>query len=252
MNNQNNFFNKPYVAAAFVLGLAFVVAFVIGGSAVKSLRAGEQSINVTGSAKERVESDVAKIGGSFERKVAREALATGYKQINADKDTSVKILKDLGVKDEELTVNPVSSYETFDYDQNGNRVQGSGMMVLSQSFSVSSSDIAKVKTISEKANLFADKGIFVQMQSPQFLYSQEKLAGLRVSLLGKAIEDAKARADVIAKGSGTSVTKLVGASSGVVQLLSPDSVNVEDYGSYDTSTVSKDVMVTVKAQFRLR
>lgn len=252
MNNYS-FFNRPYVIPALVLGVAFVLAFIFVGSAVRSLRAGEQTVNVTGSAKERVESDVGKVRGTFERRVVSGALASGYKQINTDKDAIVTILKSLGVSDEELTIDPVSSYEISDYDQNGNRIQGTERTVLNQSFSVSSSDIAKIKNISDKASLFADKGIFVQMQAPQFLYSQEKLASLRVTLLGKAIEDAKARADVIAKGSGrNNVSKLVGASSGVVQLLAPDSVDVEDYGSYDTSTVSKDVMVTVKAQFRLR
>jgi hypothetical protein len=42
------------------------------------------------------------------------------------------------------------------------------------------------------------------------------------------------------------------ASMGVVQVLSPQSIEISDYGSYDTSSVEKEVMVTVKAAFSLR
>ncbi len=39
---------------------------------------------------------------------------------------------------------------------------------------------------------------------------------------------------------------------GVVQVLPPSSTEVSDYGAYDTSSIEKEVMVTVKASFRLR
>jgi hypothetical protein len=39
---------------------------------------------------------------------------------------------------------------------------------------------------------------------------------------------------------------------GVVQVMQVDSVDVSDYGSYDTSTINKDVMVTVKTVFGLK
>jgi hypothetical protein len=73
-----------------------------------------------------------------------------------------------------------------------------------------------------------------------------------VSLVGQAIADAKARAVQIAKAGGSSVGALKSASSGVVQVLAPSSTNVEDYGSYDTSTIEKEVMVTARATFYVK
>jgi hypothetical protein len=70
--------------------------------------------------------------------------------------------------------------------------------------------------------------------------------------LGEAITDAKARAEEIAKSGGAKVGKLMSASSGVVQVLAPNSTNVEDYGSYDTSTIQKEVSVTARASFGVR
>jgi hypothetical protein len=39
---------------------------------------------------------------------------------------------------------------------------------------------------------------------------------------------------------------------GVVQVMQPNSVDISDYGNYDTSTVEKEIMITVKASFSLR
>jgi len=246
------FFDRPYVIPVIIFSVALLLSFFFVAEAVKNLKSGGNAITVTGSAKERVESDVGKVYGSYERQIARDLLATGYKRIGEDREAIKKIFTDIGVTEEEMTIAPVSSYETFDYDYNGAKIPGSARMVLTQSFNISSGDLEKIKKVSESGEVISGKGIFVQLQAPQYLYSKEKLSELRVTLLGKAVEDAKARADVIAKGAGSRVSKIESASSGVVQLLAPDSVDVEDYGSYDTSTIEKDVMVTVKAQFKLR
>ena len=39
---------------------------------------------------------------------------------------------------------------------------------------------------------------------------------------------------------------------GVVQVMSLGSVDVSDYGSYDTSNIEKEVMITVKTVFGLK
>ena len=84
-------------------------------------------------------------------------------------------------------------------------------------------------------------------QQPEYYIS--KLPALRVSLLGRAIADARARASEIAKSGSTAVGALKSASSGVVQVMAPNSTNVEDYGSYDTSTIQKQVMVSARVTF---
>ncbi|HPO83031.1 MAG TPA: SIMPL domain-containing protein, partial [bacterium] len=68
----------------------------------------------------------------------------------------------------------------------------------------------------------------------------------------EAMNDAKARAEKIAQSSGQGVGSLRSASMGVVQVLEPNSTEVSDYGSYDTSTIEKEVMVTVRATFLLK
>lgn len=249
---NTNFFDRPFVAPVIIFSIAFIISLSSVGGAIKNIKSGPNTITVTGSAKERVKSDLGKVYGSYERQVPRDSLAFGYKKMADDKASIEKIFTDIGVVKEELEITPVSSWETFDYNYQGVKIEGSGKIVLTQNFTVSSSDLEKIKKVSESGQVLAEKGIFIQLQAPQYIYSKEKLAELRVQLLGKAVSDAKDRASVIAKNAGSKVFKIESASSGVVQLLAPDSVNVEDYGSYDTSTIEKDVMVTVKAEFKLK
>jgi len=75
---------------------------------------------------------------------------------------------------------------------------------------------------------------------------------LRVSLLSDAIKDAQARAAKMAEATGRKVGDLKSAASGVVQVLSSNSLEVSDYGTYDTSKINKNVMVTVRAAFGLK
>ena len=56
----------------------------------------------------------------------------------------------------------------------------------------------------------------------------------------------------IASSTGQTVGKLKSASSGVVQVMQPNSTDVSDYGSYDTSTIEKEVSVTARAVFFVR
>jgi hypothetical protein len=74
---------------------------------------------------------------------------------------------------------------------------------------------------------------------------------MRVALLSEAIKDAKARAQAIASESGRSIGVLRNASSGVVQVLPQGGIDISDYGMYDTQSLNKEVMVTVRATFEL-
>jgi len=132
------------------------------------------------------------------------------------------------------------------YDQNG----PSGRYQFTQTVTLQSGDVAKVTELSKNVTDLAGQGIVVNVQSLEYYYSQ--LPDLRVSLLTDAVKDAKARAAKIAEGTGRHVGDVQSASVGVVQVMAPNSVDVSDYGSYDTSSVEKDVMVTVKASFRLK
>lgn len=239
-------FEKQNATAAGVLGVAFIVVAVIAGIFLSNLRSSGNVLTSTGSAKTSVTSDSAKFSGSVIAYGAQYELPTRYKELE-DSTAKVKayLLKN-GVTEEELVISPITQFEQYDYNNAG----GPKQFQLSQMVSVNSTDVDKVTKISNGVSEIAKSGVLFQTNGAQYFYS--KLADLRVSLLGEAVIDAKARAREIAKASGSNVGKLKSATSGVVQVLAPNSIDTSDYGTYDTTTIEKDVMVTVRATFIIR
>ena len=244
--NIKNIFEKQNATAAGILGVAFIAVAIIAGIFLSNLRSSGNVLTSTGSAKTSVTSDSAKFSGSVIAYGAQFELPTRYRDMEVSTAKVKKYLIDNGVTEEELVISPITQFEQYDYNNSG----GPKQFQLSQMVSVNSTDVAKVTKISNGVSDIAKSGVLFQTNGAQYFYS--KLADLRVSLLGDAIKDAKARAGEIAKASGSNVGKLKSATSGVVQVLAPNSIDTSDYGTYDTSTIEKDVMVTVRASFIIK
>lgn len=240
-------FDKQNATAAGIIGVALVLVAIIGGSVASNMRNSGNTLTSTGSAKMSVTSDSGKLSGSVLAYATEFDLAAGYAKIDRDTNKVKDFLLKSGATAEEITISPVVLNEQYDYN---NDASSPKRYELRATVSVDSKDVAKITTISNAVDDLAAQGVLFQTYGAQYFYSG--LANARVSLLGDAIRDAKARAKEIARASGGRVGKLKSATSGVVQVLPPNSIDVSDYGSYDTSTVEKEVSVTVRASFIIR
>lgn len=229
------------------VGLALILSTLIGGLFFWNARMAGDSLSVTGSAKIQVTSDLAKVIVAVEETVPQSQLSSGYTRINTSLNEVKSFLIKNGAEADKLVVVPVSTYQVYDYN---NQYSSDPRYSLRQTIEYQSNDIEKVRKMSEGVTSLAQKGILVSIQSLEYYYT--KLPELRVSLLGDAIRDAQARAKQIAESSDRKVGPIKSASSGVVQVLPVNSIDVSDYGSYDTSHIEKEVMVTVKASFGVR
>lgn len=246
--NIKNIFERQNATAAGVLGAAIVIVAIIAGLFLSSLRTSGNVLTATGSAKTQVVSDSGKLSGSVIAYATEFDLATGYAKIDRDTKKTKDFLLKAGATEEEITISPVVLNEQYNYGEGA--ANQPKRYELRTTVSVDSTDVPKITSISNAVDDLASQGVLFQTYGAQYFYS--KLADLRVSLLGDAIKDAKARAKEIAKASGSNVGKLKSATSGVVQVLAPNSIDTSDYGTYDTSTVDKDVMVTVRASFIIK
>jgi len=229
------------------IGIALIISAIVFGSFYyfAQLANTKDVLSVTGSAKTKVTSDQAKLVVSLSRTAVISKLSLGYADIANDLALTKKLLEDSGIDSSIIVESPVSMYQNYNKEGASEASYG-----LSQTITVQSSDVNKITEISKKVPDLASQGAIVSVQSLEYYYSG--LPDLRVSLLSDAIKDAKLRAEKIAEGTGRKVGSVQEASSGVVQVLTPNSVEVSDYGSYDTSSIEKEVMVTVKASFRLK
>lgn len=246
--NKITIFEKPNTLPAAIIGGALIIGIIIGGIFYTSTKESSNTLTSTGSAKESVTSDSAKFSGSVLAYGTQAQLPNRYKEIDNDTVKIKQYLLAKGATEEEITISPVTLIEQYNYNNSG--INEPKQYQLNQVISVNSTDVDKVTKIADDIGDIAKQGILFQSNGAQYFYS--KLADLRISLLGKAIEDAKLRVGEIAKASSSKIGKIKTASSGVVQVLAPNSIDTSDYGTYDTSTVQKEVMVTVRATFLIK
>ncbi len=237
---ESKFFPAVVIGFALVISALIFGLFYYSGQSVSS----KDILSVTGSAKTRVTSDQVKLTIALVRPSTQQSLGTGYNAIAKDLALTKDFLKKEGVDSNMITEGTVAMNQMYKPNGDNNEYE------LRQVLTIQSADVAKITDISKRVSSLASQGAIISVQSLEYYYS--KLPDLRVSLLSDAIKDAKARAEKIAQGTGREVGNVQAASSGVVQVLPPSSVDVSDYGAYDTSSIDKDVMITVKASFRLK
>lgn len=238
---MNKFFQNT--SPAIVTGVAIILATIIGAATFYNVRSLDNTLSVTGSTKVRVKADLVKWTISTNSVVSPSEVSYAYTKVSDNAAKIKAFLLKNGITTEQMTISPIYNDDYW----SGTNVR---QVNVRQTITVNSKDVERIKTISENMTALAQQGVPFSPESPQ--YSVSSLPELRVSLIGKAVVDAKARATEIAESMGQSVGKLKSASSGVVQVLQPDSNEVSDYGQYDTMTIDKDVMVTVRATFLLK
>ena len=237
--------NKNYMAFGLILGLALVVSAGIGSFTFYKLRSIDY-ISTTGSAKKPVVSDKVKWTSSITRPTTLSTIKNGYTSMNTDLKEVKNFLILNGVPPESISISPVFMNEIYEQYPGPEKKYN-----LVQNIEVNSKDVKKIDELSKNtAPLITNKGMLFSTNSLEYYYS--KLPEVRVELLASAVGDAKARAEQLAIAGGKTIGALQSASSGVVQVMSANSVEVSDYGMYDTSKIDKEIMVTVKASFEIR
>jgi hypothetical protein len=243
MDNTFGTTSRSVILLASIIGASFIVSSIIASLTFYNVRAMDNTLSSTGSAKVSVKADTAKWIAQFSRQVRVSSVKQGYAEMASDLEKVKKFYKDNGIT---LTDDQISQVY-MDQDWNQNQNQTDKLYILRQTVTVTSQDVDGISRLSKNVTELINQGVLFQTQYVEYTYS--KLPELRVKLLGDAIKDAKARADELAKSSGKRVGDLKSASSGVVQVLSKNSIDVADYGAYDTASIEKDVMVTAKATF---
>lgn len=237
--------NKNYMAFGLILGLALIISAGIGSFTFYKLRSMDY-ISTTGSAKKPVVSDKVKWSTSITRSIRQSTIKDGYTKLDADLKEVKSFLTTNGIPAESIDISPVFMNEVYEQNPGTDKKYN-----LVQNIEIQSADVQKISDLSKNTNsLVADKGVLFSTNSLEFYYS--KLPEVRVELLANAVGDAKARAEQLAKAGGKKIGALQSASSGVVQVMAPNSVEVSDYGMYDTSKINKEIMVTVKASFEIK
>lgn len=244
---QNNCHPKKLILLPIILGLSLIISSGIIGFVLYQNRMLDNSLQVTGSAKVVVTSDVVKWNTTFSRSVGVSELKSGYNQMASDLEKVKTFLKGEGISDDDMNTSVIYLNQQYDYSKGSSNLTG---YELRQTIQIQSTDINKITELAKSTQRLIDEGVIFYTQSLEYYYT--KLPETRVELLADAVKDAQNRAEKIAQTGGQKVGSLKSASVGVVQVMPVNSVEISDYGTYDTSSIEKEVMITVKAIFRIK
>lgn len=239
-------FETSPIAPATIIGFCLVAAAAVGSYSFYRVHTLDNTLSVTGSATQEATADSAKWTVSISRSGYEAALSDTQTRVSADARAVSDFFAKKGIEKDKITASPVFvDREYYSSDQNAPL-----RYMVRADVTIESDKPELVEQLTKDIGSLTARGIVVSSQMPQYYISN--LPELRVALIGKAVEDAKARAEEIAKSTDRRVGALQSASGGVVQVLASNSVDISDYGNYDTSTIDKKVMVTARATFYLR
>ncbi len=227
---------------ASILAVGIIIAAFVWGAFFISAK-NEQSIRVVGQGVKTVTSDLIKWNMTINKTTNVAYRSEGPSWIQEDLIKLKKYLASNGIEEKDISVEPVSSYAN--YGNNG--ITGYN---FSQRVEVKSNDIDKIEKLALDNKALAKQDIYLQYSDLEYFVSN--LAELKAEMLALATVDAKARAEEIAKSSGNKICSLLSAKTGVFQIRKPLSMDVSDYGIYNTSSKEKEIAVTVNATFKIK
>jgi uncharacterized protein len=245
-----------------VLGLAAAAVWStsIASNTWKSVRgrtAQERQIEVTGSAKKRIESDT--ISWTATVQATDMDRTAAYKKLRANVEATVAFLKAAGIKDDEISPSAASFEKMVHQEVTTRKVKGEDEQTshevfdgysTTQQIEVRSHDVKRIERASREVTSLLEQGVTIESAPPAYFYS--KLGELKLEMLAAAGKDARARADNILKSAGgATLGKLVVADMGIININPANSTNTSEEGNNDTTALEKDIITIVHATFAL-
>ncbi|MCO5234347.1 MAG: SIMPL domain-containing protein [Chitinophagales bacterium] len=241
--------NRHTIIGIFIL-LSVTLGSLILGNAYKYKFKSSQTITVTGNAKMDFEADIVKWSATFSK--INFDLKTASEQLKNDREIIKNYLISKGISENEFRFGAVDIYKDYlnfyDEKSGANYSKFNGYN-LSQNVSIASSQLDKVDNVSREISDLISQGIELSSQPANYYYS--KLEDLKLKLIASAAENARLRAENIAKQANSNIGELVKADLGVFQITGE--YDDEDYsygGVFNTTSRAKTANVTVKMNFR--
>ncbi len=240
----------PQVFAGLtVMSIALVLAAWFGAQSLTSLKNADNTIRVTGSARESIRADLGvwrsnvSVTGST-RQIAYENLQQDTEQVRR------YFLTEKNVPEDAFSLqntNTRTLYEQLPNGRNSNQIRG---FVMTQNFEVSLPDVDRIQALSRASQELLTRNLNFESTPPEFLYT--KLGDLRVKMLSQASQDARNRAAKIVESVGNTLGPVRSVRTGVFQITRPHSTEVSDYGMYDTRTIEKDITAVLTMSFAVK
>ena len=207
-----------------------------------------QVIDVTGSARKNVQSDLVVWRASFA--VEDESLLAAHAKLKADLAVVKEFLQARNVKDVSLLPLQIRELTARVKSEGDETVAKRTGYRITQRIELKSTDIEPVTRLGTESAALLEQGIALVSDGLEFIYT--KASEAKVEMMAEATKDARARAEQIAGQGGRKIKELRTARMGVVQINPLYSSATSWEGNNDNSSFEKTITTTVSATFSLQ
>ena len=239
--------NKSFVVPGIVLAIGLIIAAMIISNTWRNVSRSNVNITVTGSSQKDIRSDYAIWSGSFSAE--SKVLSDAFTSIKSQSDKVKNYLIGKGITEDKIKFSSVRTTTQYFLNDKGYPTSQISGYSLYMDVTVESADVDMIDKLSREASELIYQGIDFNSNPPEFLYT--KLADLKVEMIGLASQDAKVRAEQIAKSTDNEVGEVRSSKMGVIQINAKNSTDVSDYGINDTSSLEKTIRAVVSMTFSI-
>ncbi len=244
---------RTKVIVAIIFSAAIVGAVWIGGYYLNKARGHAKTVSVVGMAERDFTSDL--IVWRLSYSTLNNTMQQGYTEIKSINNTVRDYLKSKGIADSEMDLLAIDCDKETEYhwDQAAQRSYNTFVGYrLRQTIKIESNDVDKVEQISRNISELLDKGIELDYNNLSYYYT--KLSDLKIEMLAEATDNARNRAQTIAKSAGSRLGGLQTANMGVFQITAPNSSD-EDYswgGTFNTTSKKKRASINMRLTYYVK
>ena len=244
---------STFVYGVAIFGICMIIAVWLGGKWFNQARGHAKTVSAVGMAQRDFDSDL--IVWRISYNVLNMDMKEGYTELKNLNKTVREYLTSKGIADAELDFKAIETNKETDYhwDNNANRSYYTFLGYrLTQEVRIESQDVEKVEKISREITELLDKGINLDNNDVSYYYT--KLSDLKIEMLAEATDNAKQRAQTIAKSAGSRLGGLQTANMGVFQITAPNSAD-EDYswgGTFNTSSKKKRASINMRLTYNVK
>ncbi|MCX2741815.1 SIMPL domain-containing protein [Pontibacter anaerobius] len=230
-----------------VLGISLIISALLLSQVFRFRDQANQTINVTGSAKREISSDLGILRSNIQAEAGTAEEA--YQRLLEQRPTVLQYLKGKGFAEADIELNTINLNPIYEVTSQGYSTNRIIQYNANQLVQVTSQDVQKIKAVSLDMTSLVSKGINIMVMPPEYYFT--KLADLKIEIQADAAKDALHRAQKIAEATGSDLGAITNARMGVIQITPVNSNMISDYGINDATSIEKEITAVVSASFRL-